>query len=441
MSNEYTFFEKIFSIKHEVSINNVFKVVTIFGIHIKIRDKKRAQIEFVKQFAIVSSNYQKNLERISHKEGKIKVGFIINENQKWNCQSLYDELEASDRFEPVILITPLLVIHEGESIYRSDILENEEFFRNKNMPTIRAYNIEKKEYIPIKNFGIDILFYEQPWQIFEGQHIFETSKTMLTCYIPYCFHMLEVPNNYFPHFHKYLWTYFVEADLYKDNYKKQYNAKNCVALGHTKMDNYFLYPKEKAEKKTIIYAPHHFETVRYKFITFDWNGKELLSFAKNHPEFDWVFKPHPVLKSSLILKNVMTEAEVDDYFAQWAEVGTLHTQGDYFHLFNKSSCLITDCISFLAEYMPTENPVLFLKTKNQIAPFTELGEKITSHYYKIYNWQEFEKTFDDVIINSNDYLREERLEDLKCLNLDKSKTVAKKVIEYLEDQLFTKISN
>ncbi len=432
--NKNTFFEKIFSFRYERSNCKLFKFVTVFGISIKIRDKKKEDIEYNKLLPIININYQKNIERISCKKDKIKVGFLVSENQKWNCQSLYDELKANDRFEPVILITLLLATHESKdsNVYRSDVVENEDFFRNKNMPTIRAYNIETKEYIPIQNFGVDILFYEQPWSICELQDIFETSKTMLTCYIPYCFHMLDVENNYFQNFHGYLWTYFVESQLYKDNYQKQYNAKNCAAFGHTKMDNYFLYPKEKADKKTIIYAPHHMSG--HGFSTFNWNGKELLSFAKNHPEFDWIFKPHPTFKHSSITKKYMTEAEVDDYFAQWAKIGTLHTQGDYFHLFNKSSCLITDCISFLAEYMPTENPVLFLKSENADS-FTELGEKITSHYYKIYNWQEFEKTFDDVIINSNDYLREERLEDLKCLNLDKSKTVAKKIVEYLEQQL------
>ncbi len=385
---------------------------------------------------IAQKNYVQNLERIRNKDSRLKVGFLINENQKWNVQSLYDEFLKSDRFEPIVLITPLSEIHKYNYNNRSGILENEEFFKNKNIPTQRAYDIEKKKYLPIKDFDIDVLFYQQPWQIYEDQEIIETSKTMLTCYIPYCFHMLISKSDYRHRFHRQLWTYFVESNLHKINYQERFNAKNCVALGHTRMDNYSLYTciEDPKKKKRIIFAPHHYFS-QHKRVTLSWNKDEMLNFARTHQEFEWIFKPHPALKSSCIISNTYSEEEINSYYDEWGKIGTIHLKGDNFQLFRDSSCLITDSISFLAEYMPTKQPLFMLQSESANEIFNELGKKITSHYYKIHNWEEFEETFNKVIIQEDDYLKNERLEDLKCLELDDNKTVAKKIVQYLEEKL------
>lgn len=386
----------------------------------------------------IRKRYAEVIKRIRAKNGKIRVAFLISENQKWVHQSLYDELLKNEHFEPIVLITRLTPIHKGKDKHRSDIEENVQFFKSKGIETQIAYNLEKRKYIPLEHFNIDLVFYQQVWFLARIQKAYVSSKYMLSAYIPYCFHMLEVDNNYLPHFHKIIWKYFVESDLYEQAYLKEYNAKNCVALGHTKMDNFILNKKVTPKKTTIIYAPHHYNTIKYSFVTFDWSGKEILNFAKDHPEYEWIFKPHPFFKISCINHKIMSEEEINEYFDEWAKIGTVYTQGDYFPLFNRSSCLITDCISFLAEYMPTENPVFFLKSGKQKADFTPLGKQITRNYYHINDWPEFSETFDRVIKKSDDYLRQKRLDDLQCLMIDKEKTAAKKITEYLESELVNK---
>lgn len=374
--------------------------------------------------------YKQKLKLLKAKNKPIRVGFLVNENQKWNCQSLYDELEKSNKFEPVILITLLTSVHNNLNTHRCSMADNIEFFKNKGMRIEVVYDEKNKQYLSINN--IDIIFYQQPWQINHIQSVSTVGKNILTAYIPYCFHMLKVENNYFPHFHKLLWKYFVESDIYEKNYQKKFNAKNVYFSGHTKFDNYKIAEYHKPEKPIIIYAPHHYDTERYKFITFHHNGKKILEFAKNNPQYNWIFKPHPIFRDSAVSKNIMTKEEMDTYFNDWEKIGTVYTKGDYYPLFKQSSLLITDCISFLAEYMPTQNPVFFLKSDNQIAPFTELGEKITSHYYQITDWKIFEQTFDRVVKNNDDYLKSERLEDLKSLIGNSDKSAAQNILNYLE---------
>jgi len=67
-----------------------------------------------------------------------------------------------------------------------------------------------------------------------------------------------------------------------------------------------------------------------------------------------VFKPHPRLKYELVQHGIMTMAEADEYYDAWRSIpnASVYEQGNYFGLFVESTLMITDCISFLGEYLP-----------------------------------------------------------------------------------------
>jgi len=153
------------------------------------------------------------------------------------------------------------------------------------------------------------------------------------------------------------------------------------------------------------------------FATFQWNGKKILQIAKDTAsKIQWVFKPHPHLKYTLVQNGIMTEAERNDYYAQWETVGLVYDAGDYFPLFQDSSAMITDCGSFLAEYLPTKHPVLHLVSPDSTWRGA-VNEGAAAHYYKIKNVEELDEMFDKVIINREDPLRDKRLEDLGRLHV------------------------
>ena len=52
-------------------------------------------------------NYLQVLERLRNKKGKIKIIFIVESNQKWGWQSVYDEFKKDDRFELLLVTLPL----------------------------------------------------------------------------------------------------------------------------------------------------------------------------------------------------------------------------------------------------------------------------------------------------------------------------------------------
>ncbi len=79
-------------------------------------------------------------------------------------------------------------------------------------------------------------------------------------------------------------------------------------------------------------------------------------------------------------------------------------KNEYRDIFKSSDVMITDCMSFLAEYFPSEHPLTRLvNLKSPI--YNSLGDLILSPYYNVYDNEMLEKTFLDVVINKNDIKR------------------------------------
>ena len=191
---------------------------------------------------------------------------------------------------------------------------------------------------------------------------------------------------------------------------------NLSVVGYPELDTY-LEPTVEDNKKYVIYAPHwSLGNTPLKYATFDWNGQYILDYAKAHPEIKWIFKPHPVLKGRLIELGLMTQEEADNYYAEWDKIGIKYEGPDYLDLFKESKALITDCGSFLAEYMPTKNPVILLRSK-KATPYNFLAQKVTKYYYSVWNLQELETALKNVLIKGLDPWKERRLAMLNKLDL------------------------
>jgi CDP-glycerol glycerophosphotransferase (TagB/SpsB family) len=203
--------------------------------------------------------------------------------------------------------------------------------------------------------------------------------------------------------------------------------------GHPKLEAYNRHEKIQGDKRTIIYAPHHsFDFSWLNFATFHWNGVEILNFAKEHPEFNFIFKPHQGFRKRVVKYGVFTEEQAKNYYEEWEKIGTVYDKGDYFDLFVNSDCLITDCGSFLAEYLPTKQPVIHLINENSFEHSPAL-KKASSNYYKVKNLEEMNEAFQKVLVQEEDPLREARLKDLEDLNLVTNAT--ENIITYLKEVL------
>lgn len=220
--------------------------------------------------------------------------------------------------------------------------------------------------------------------------------------------------------------------ILQNNIKKEFNySHNLCVTGHPKMDVYKSYEEQNYKHEYVIYAPHHsFEENSLNYGTFKWSGKFMLEFAKNHPEIKWVFKPHPRLKNALLKNKIMNKLEIEDYYNQWYNLGLVCEDANYFELFKNSRCLITDCSSFLTEYLPTCQPVIHLKNKKS-KNFSYLNKSILKYYYHAQNLEELKTLIQKIIFENKDIMRNKRLallNKLKFNNFDAASNVYNSLI-------------
>ena len=309
---------------------------------------------------------------------------------------------------------------------KQTLYENYNFFKKKKLKVIFGYKVNLKKYISLNEIDADIIFYDQPVPGLPKKLLYyEASKTALICYVPYGF---KIANFKQAHFNMELqnssWKVFAETNWHKDQFVKYsfIKGRNVVTSGYPKLDHY-LKMKKNTNKviknyylKKIIWAPHWSVNHPINFSTFDKNYIFFKMIAKKYSQFYWIFKPHQRLKYHLEEINFLTKEKINEYYSFWEKLpnGEYYNESDYFDIFKNSDALITDCGSFLAEYLPTHNPILYLVNTHS-AGFNEIGKKLVNSYYKAFDENDIIKFIEKVIVKNNDYLKKERLKNLSIV--------------------------
>ena len=163
------------------------------------------------------------------------------------------------------------------------------------------------------------------------------------------------------------------------------------------------------------------------------NGRQILEYARKHSEFNWVFKPHPLLYKELISRGVWTKEEVDNYYNAWNEIGRVCTDGDYICLFQQAKALITDCGSFLVEFPMTGKPLIRLIPKDLDYPLFPAYEELYDSFYTVRNLEEMYEAFAQVLERGEDPKKDRRLKAVRDLGLMGEKTSAERIMGKLRE--------
>ena len=121
------------------------------------------KLSFINKNNIYKPDYNCVIKKIQNKyknKEKIRVGFLVNQNAKWNAENLYNLLEEHEHFEPVILVTAYDSLHNKTDLTKDTVEENYTFFKNAGKNVVKAYDDINEEYLDINQFDIDILFYD-----------------------------------------------------------------------------------------------------------------------------------------------------------------------------------------------------------------------------------------------------------------------------------------
>lgn len=408
-------------------------LIDFFGISFKLRRRKARKI--------IAENQTNKLNEIREKIGKekIRVGFLVSESSKWSYESIYELFEKNPFYEPIVLVSQLTIVHSGRTADYLPIEECYSFFKEKGYRVDYIYDVASKRYLDIYEKNIDLLFYQQQWELPERHRPAFVSKNSLTLCVPYSVNVMVSADEYMSNFHDFLWKYFIKNEIYMKELEEKVGCEidNCYCVGSPKLDIYITERKKDwgREKPMIVYAPHHsFEAHSLRTATFQRNGIQILELAeRTSNSIDWVFRPHPRFKMAVIKNKIMNRQEIDIYYKRWMSIGDVCEGGDYFKLFKSSAGLITDSISFLAEYLPTGAPVFHLVSDERRERYSKWMDKILDTYYADNSYADLERDFCRVILEGDDWKAEERISNIGLV-LDFKKTSASKVFEIIEKE-------
>lgn len=392
---------------------------SLLNIRRKILAKKNDRV----QRRLINAQARRHGENLKRLQGKetIKVAFFAIHSSVWKYDYLYRLMVEHPRFEPVIVVCPVVnygmenMLHEMDRCYQ--------MFHSRNYNVIRTYNVESKEYLDVKKeINPDIIFYTNPYKgLIDDRYYITNFPDTLTCYVSYnygnsclydVFHNLPM--------HNLVWRLYAETECHKTYSEKYADNKgiNVVVTGYPGVDafldkNYAVNDPWKIKDSTLkrlIWAPHHTigenELVSYScFLRY---ADFMLNLANKYQDrIQVAFKPHPLLRVKL--NNYWGEEKTTQYYEEWNKIpnGFL-ADGDYIDLFLTSDAMIHDSGSFITEYLYTKNPVM--RTDNGIdlsKEFNTFALDCLSVYYHGKNENEIE-SFIINLINGEDALEESR---------------------------------
>ncbi len=414
----------------------------------------QARLE-VMNYSLCHQNKLSSLRRKVANGHKVKVLFMTQRNTMFGCNSIYNIMEQSALFEPCVLVFSKR--DKLDEKWKVEVEEDFQKFKEQGYRVVSAYD----EY----GYPVDLDMYEPDIVFFDCPNLHATSGMShirndrinwkyLTCYMPYgCL----MANSFYYHYEniniRQAWKCFFDT---KESYKKaiseaEFNASNAVLAGYPKLDDYKIDRKLNIPakidngKKIVIYSPHWTIECNNRYSTFHKYYKYFLELVKSMPDVNFVFKPHPQLGHRIKLmeeanqKIGISYEEYQEYIKEWAQLpnGYYCNDGDYIDLFKASSCMITDCGSFIGEYLLSENPCIYLlnpDNKEQMQGYTKTAKQILEQYYLCNSLEDIKKYVQRVIVDGTDDKKGNRLKiaNDEFVNIGNA---GEFICRYLEEQL------
>ena len=392
-------------------------------------------------------NVIENIKKRNLKSEPIRVLFVVEENSKWGYQSVYDALMKDDRFKVLPVLCYPMITKVRESYTQKD---NIEFFKSLNIDAIDG--CKDGEYISVESLKPDIVFYQQPWYIRDQWHPENVSKYALTCIVSYGYSSIDVKSWGSVGVQKLsanLWKMFCESPYHKKFYEKAAKIKHKDILrvsGYPKMDYYYtdvnpefekLWKDEGKRRPRIIWAPHHSIDLGWlEMSNFAEHYKFFLNFAKDNPNYSFIFKPHPSLEYKCVLEGLMSNDEFREYMDEWRSLDNANVwdKGNYFDIFKTSDVLMTDCSSFLGEYYYSSKPIIFLD-KSSRCGFNKFGLKMKETFYIPKSLSEIPILLKQLLIDKNDPTKKKRLKVIRKEYFYPKEGVGCNIVNHIRDSL------
>lgn len=373
------------------------------------------------KFLRVQWSYPGKLRRIAKKaqrEGSVKVAFLLVFNSVFPTRPVFEAMLENDRFDPYIVIAPNV---SRTHVYQMEIYKEAVEALKEQYPgrVVETYDETYDTYMELDD-TYSLIFYCNPYpRLVHYNHGIDYfyKKDVLPIYMNYGFAALSFWDEVLSSdFYNKVWMACIETNMNLQYLKRnqQIRGKNGVVTGYLKMDKMASITPEERTRKRILVCPHH--------TVWGWSTLNIGNFLKyyeffqelpeKYPDVDFVFRPHPLLFQNLLVRNIWSQEQIDDYIARMdAHPNACYDHsGDYLEQFVNSDAMIHDCGSFIGEYLYTEKPCCYmLKTEEQaVDGLVPLGQKCMENYYKAFSEEDIIRFIDEVVLHGQDPMKEQR---------------------------------
>jgi CDP-glycerol glycerophosphotransferase (TagB/SpsB family) len=334
-------------------------------------------------------------------EGHKKIVFLVDDLSQWKLDNFLSRILKSDQYKVRIIAESL-----GATGFKPSILELRKFFKEKHGLDVEVVsNYGKFNHIITSRASRDEHF-------LKFKFVLDINKYY---YTPYSFHVDNNPKMQFERlFHTFCEKIFLPSSAYDLNLKKRYNF---IESGYPTETFLKKSHSQNKELKQIIWAPHHTINPTKNGLNFSTFLKfsEHLTDIKKSKDYTIYFRPHPYLKKNLISHSEWGQQKTEDYYGIWKDSGLLSTN-NYINIFLESDLLITDSISFLAEWSYMNKPLIFLcnqPKQKMLEKFNALGKKLFLQANHAANQAEL-----DLLIENYKKLKVQKIEQDQAYNFD-----------------------
>ena len=392
----------------------------------------------------VRKNQLAALKTLKNKEVINCVFFALFE-EVWKYDGVYNLMVKHPRFNPVILVCPIINYGKDNMIKRMELCFRS--FQKKGYNVMLSYDKDKDTYIDVRNkLKPDIIFYTNPYKgLIDYRYYITKYMDVLTVYVPYFmnsnkdYHMacnLEL--------HNIVWRRYSETEFHRQ--LSIINARNkglnVVNSGYPGIEAFIDYKtrQRKDGRKCIIWAPHHtIEPVGIIFYScFLVYCDFMIDLVKKYSEsVSFVFKPHPLLRNKLYKK--WGQEKTDTYYNLWATMeNTALNEGEYTDLFINSDAMIHDSASFIVEYLYLNKPVMrTLNGEDLDSMYNSFGLECISNHYLAHTKEEIE-IFVQNVVNNIDPMKEQRTKFVNEVLMPKgspSQNIIDDILDSIDNQI------
>jgi len=392
--------------------------------------------------------HRKALAKVRKKE-IVKVAFFLNHESVWKYEVLYELMLQHPRFEPQVFVCPVVNFGMENMLFEMD--KAFEAFKNRGYNVVKTYNKETGAYLDIKKtFCPDIIFYTNPYKDLHDYRFFINQfPDTLTCYVPYSIPTVNYEFTYNLIFHNLVWKIFSETEIHQKMASEKQTNKgiNRIVTGYPGFDPIIVNksPKDVWKSKNpalkkIIWTPHHLMSELSKVSNFLEYCDFFLELAiKYKDKLQIAFNPHPLLRIKLEKDPNWGKEKTDNYYNKWVNLENgQFGNGYYIDLFLTSDALIHDSGSFMAEYLFTGKPLLFMVRDESIMDYWSVfGKKTLAAHYQSRNQKQVLDFIENVVLQENDSMKAERDNFVQSTLLHKSDlTASQNILNYLENEIF-----